>query len=160
MTENQALRVIHIQPMTGTVHSTSNCSVARRTRYGTTEVQLSEEVVRAFVAGIYRWCKRCAAGEPTPAPPPAPLPADAAGPRAIEHQPYDPGTSYFEIYSASPAADGYSTKNYPACISQSMAEHNARRYSRDGRAYVVEHVAVDGKRSKVSEFRGGRKVRS
>jgi hypothetical protein len=38
-----------------------------------------------------------------------------------------------------------------------MAEHNARRSSRDGRAYVVERVGADGKRSKVAVFRDGRK---
>jgi hypothetical protein len=35
----------------------------------------------------------------------------------------------------------------------------ARTCSRDGFTYVIEHVAEDGKRTKVSEFRNGRKSR-
>lgn len=70
---------------------------------------------------------------------------------------FDEGTPYFEVYPGS-GPDAFSTKKHPTFISQSMAEHNARRYSRDGRDYAVEHVDSDGKRSKVAEFRNGRKV--
>jgi hypothetical protein len=49
-----------------------------------------------------------------------------------------------------------SAKRNPTCINQGTAEHNAREYSRDGRAYVIEHVGTDGKRTKVAEFRNGR----
>lgn len=71
---------------------------------------------------------------------------------------FAPGQPYHEIYAASPGDFG--TKRNPTCASQGVAEHNAREYSRDGRAYVVEHIDAAGKRSKVSEFRNGRKVTS
>jgi hypothetical protein len=59
-----------------------------------------------------------------------------------------PGQPYYEIYPASgPVA--FSAKRNPTCINQGTAEHNAREYSRDGRAYVIEHVGTDGKRTKV-----------
>jgi len=79
-------------------------------------------------------------------------------PTAERTSPYPPGTPYFEVYPATPGTEGYSTKDYPTAVSQGTAEHNARRYSRDGRSYVVEHVDAEGKRSKVAEFRNGRKV--
>jgi hypothetical protein len=77
--------------------------------------------------------------------------------RSGDRKSYAEGTPYFEVYASSPGE--YDTKRYPTFIQQSGAEHNAREYSRDGRAYVVEHVGADGKRSKVAVFRNGRKVR-
>ena len=71
---------------------------------------------------------------------------------------FAPGQPYFEIYAAS-GPDALSTKRNPTCANQGTAEHNAREYSCDGRSYVVEHIDSAGKRSKVSEFRTGRKVR-
>jgi hypothetical protein len=71
---------------------------------------------------------------------------------------FAPGQPYYEIYPVS-GPQAYSTKRNPTCVNQGTAEHNAREYSRDGRAYVVELVDADGKRSKVAEFRNGRKVR-
>lgn len=68
------------------------------------------------------------------------------------------GQPYYEIYPAS-GPDAFSTKRNPTCAALGTAEHNAREYSRDGRAYVVEHIDAEARRSKVSEFRGGRKVR-
>jgi hypothetical protein len=65
----------------------------------------------------------------------------------------------WEIYPAS-RRDAWRT--VPACYSIGMAEHNARKYSRDGRAYVIERVEPSGdgeRRTRVAEFRGGRKVR-
>jgi len=69
------------------------------------------------------------------------------------------GQPYFEIYAASGPDAFSSSKRNPTCASQGTADHNAREYSRDGRSYVIEHIDADGKRSKVSEFRNGRKVR-
>jgi hypothetical protein len=69
-----------------------------------------------------------------------------------------PGQPYFEICPAS-GPEAYGTKRNPTCVTQATFEHNARKYSRDGRAYVVELVDAEGKRSKVAQFRNGRKVR-
>ena len=71
---------------------------------------------------------------------------------------FDDGAPYFQVYPCS-GPDAYSTKRHPIFAAQSAAEHNARKYSRDGRTYVVEHVDADGGRSKVAEFRNSRKVR-
>jgi hypothetical protein len=64
----------------------------------------------------------------------------------------------WEIY---PASGRDAWRSAPACYSIGMAEHNARKYSRDGRSWVIGHVepAEDGvTRTRVAEFRGGRKV--
>jgi hypothetical protein len=71
---------------------------------------------------------------------------------------FDEGTPYYLVYPCS-GPDAYSAKKHPTFIQQSMAEHNARKYSRNGRTYVVEHVDAQGKRLKVAEFRNGRKTR-
>ena len=71
---------------------------------------------------------------------------------------FDVGVPYFLAYPCS-GSRAYSTKKRPSFASESMAFHNARKYSRDGRTYAVEHVSSDGKRSKIAEFRDGRKVR-
>lgn len=44
-------------------------------------------------------------------------------------------------------------RRYPEFVTLGCAEHNARKYSRDGSLYVV----VSGSQP-VSQFRGGRKV--
>jgi hypothetical protein len=69
-----------------------------------------------------------------------------------------PGQPYFEICPAS-GPEAYGTKRNPTCVTQATFEHNACKYSRDGCAYVVELVDAEGKRSKVAQFRNGRKVR-
>jgi YD repeat-containing protein len=83
---------------------------------------------------------------------------DPAVPPVDPESGFDKGTPYFVVYPCS-GADVYGTKRHPTFIQQPTAEHNARKYSRDGRAYVIEHVDSDGGRSKVAEFRNGRKVR-
>ena len=53
------MSTVHIQPMTGVVDLTADCSVAGRSRYGTEPAELTTEVREALASGLYRWCKKC-----------------------------------------------------------------------------------------------------